>query len=152
MLSVLCLVMVLFVPVVRAEIINLVVTGSWKASDFDVSSTGPDFPIGDPEGDDDMVFGVAPSDGSTTFSIRVDTSSSTGLFSAGYLSNGTDALAHDWIGYTDVTLIGTHTFGSATWENSGVGAQFERLYMGRRAHAPRGTNPRDLVAFDEQRS
>lgn len=111
--------------VVHAEIIDLVITGSWDAADFDVSSTGPDYPIGDPQGDDDKVFGVAPSDGSTTFSIRVDTSSSTPLFPAGYLSNGTDVLAHDWIGYTNVTLIGTHTFGSATWENNGIVTSLE---------------------------
>ena len=102
-----------------AVIVDLTITGSFVAADYDVSSTGPDIPVGDPEGDDDLVFGTAPSNGSTTFTVRVNTNGSS-FFPMGYLSNGTDALLHDWYGYTDVTLLGPHTFGSATWEPSGV--------------------------------
>ena len=34
----------------NAAIVELDVTGSWLAADYDVSSTGPDFPVGRPTG------------------------------------------------------------------------------------------------------
>ena len=108
------------VSAARADVYDLIITGAWTAGDYDVTPTAPAGYEAVAEGDDDKVFGVAPSAGSTTFTVRVDTSSNTGLFAAGYLSNGVDVLAHDWVGYTNVQLVGTHTFGSATWTNSGV--------------------------------
>jgi len=101
-------------PLVQASIVDLTITGSWTASDYDVSSTGPDSALGIPEENDDLVFGTAPSDGSTTFTLRVNTDSAVG-FATGY--NG---ITHDWFGYSDVQLLGTHTFGSASWTTSGI--------------------------------
>ncbi len=96
----------------QAAIVDLKVTGSWLASDYDVSSTGPDAPLGVPEENDDKVFGVAPSDGSTTFTLRVDTSS------VQQFNTGDFGVTHDWFGYDMVELLGGHTFGSASWETA----------------------------------
>lgn len=101
-------------PLAQASIVDLTITGSWTASDYDVSSTGPDSALGISEENDDLVFGTAPSDGSTTFTLRVNTDSAVG-FATGY--NG---ITHDWFGYSDVQLLGTHTFGSASWTTSGI--------------------------------
>jgi hypothetical protein len=102
-------------------IVELTVSGFWSAGDFDVSPTQTMPSSGVPEEDDDQVFGVAPSDGSTTFILRVDTTQNTGLFPAGYLSNGANALTHDMIGYTDVELVGgSHSFGDATWNSANI--------------------------------
>jgi len=99
----------------HSAIVNLQVTGTWTASDYDVSSTGPSAgALGIPEENDDLVFGTAPADGSTTFTLRVDTSSAVS-FSMGY--NG---ITHDWYGYSDVSLVGVHTFGSASWESGDI--------------------------------
>lgn len=103
-------ILLVFTASSHAAIINLSVTGSWTSSDYDVSSTGPSAgAAGIAEEDDDLVFGTAASDGSTTFTLRVDTSSAVS-FATGY--NG---ITHDWYGYSDVSLVGTHTFGSASW-------------------------------------
>ena len=110
------------VQTVSAEMVNVEVIGSWTTSDFTVTdaadplySTGPDF--------DGEVFGVAPSDGSTTFDLLVNTDSAVS-FAAGYTYTdiyGTHTLTHDWFGYTDVSLVDPpHTFGTATWEDSGI--------------------------------
>ena len=99
----------------NAAIVFLDITGSWEASDYDVTSTGPTVgAIGIAEEDDDLVFGTAASAGSTTFKLRVDTSSAVS-FATGY--NG---ITHDWFGYSDVSLVGTHTFGSASWETGDI--------------------------------
>jgi len=65
--------------------------------------------VGIPEEDDDAVFGVAPSDGSTTFTLQVDTSSVVSF------STGEFGVTHDWFGYDVVELLGGHSFGSASW-------------------------------------
>jgi hypothetical protein len=101
----------LFGNISQAAIIDLTITGSWESTDYNVTSTL--------YGDDDLVFGTSPSDGSTSFTLRVDTSSAV-AYSSGYLSNGTDALTHDWFGYSDVSLVGTHTLGTASWDTSGI--------------------------------
>ena len=107
--------LVSFAPVTNAAIIDLTITGSWTASDYDVSSTGPSVgALGVPVENDDLVFGTSPSDGSATFTLRVNTDSAVS-FSSGY--NG---ITHDWYGYSDVTLVGTYTFGSASWETSDI--------------------------------
>ncbi len=104
-----------FSSALQASVIDLTVTGSWTKSDYDVSSTGPTVgALGIPEENDDLVFGTAPSDGSTTFTLRVNTDSAVS-FATGY--NG---ITHDWFGYSDVTLLGTHTFGSASWTTSDI--------------------------------
>lgn len=98
----------------QAGVIDLKITASWNATDYDVSSTGPDSPLGIPEENDDKVFGISPSAGSTTFTLRVDTSS------AVFYASGYNGITHDWYGYSDVSLVGTHTFGSASWETSDI--------------------------------
>ena len=103
-----------FSSVVHATIVDLTISGSWTADDYDVSSTGPDGGLGIPEEDDDLVFGTAASDGSTTFTLRVNTDSAVS-YATGY--NG---ITHDWFGYSDVSLLGTHTFGSASWTTDDI--------------------------------
>ena len=93
----------------NADIIDLSVTMSWLEADYDVTSTGPDSPTGVPEEDDDKVFGTAASDGSTTFVLRVNTSSAISFMTGDF------GIAHDWFGYSDVELLGGHSFGSASW-------------------------------------
>ncbi len=90
----------------QEDIIELHITATWTASDFDVSSTL--------FGDDDKVFGVAPSEGSTSFTLIVDTSSVVSY------QTGEFGVTHDWFGYSNATLAGTHTFGSASWETSDI--------------------------------
>lgn len=101
---------VLYSSFSQAAIIDLTLTGSWQASDYDVSSTL--------YGDDDLVFGTAASAGSFAVTLRVDTSSAVS-YAAGY-NNGGNILAHDWYGYSDVTLLGNPTFGDASWENADI--------------------------------
>jgi len=97
----------------QATVVELDVTGSWVAGDYDVSSTGPSVgATGVPEENDDLVFGIAPSDGSTTFTLAVDTSSVV------HFATGDFGVTHDWYGYDMVDLVGGHSFGSATWETS----------------------------------
>jgi len=55
---------------------------------------------------------VAPSDGSTTFTLRVDTSSVV------HFATGDFGVTHDWYGYDMVELLGGHSFGSASWDTS----------------------------------
>ena len=98
----------------QAAIVDLEVTGSWLASDFDVSSTGTNPSSGVPQEDDDQVFGVAPSDGSTTFTLRVDTSSVIKF------ATGDFGVTHDWFGYDLVELLGGHSFGSASWDTADI--------------------------------
>ena len=100
------LVLALSVSIAQADIVELQITASWTASDFDVSSTL--------FGDDNRVFGVAPSEGSTSFTLLVDTSSVVSY------TTGEFDVTHDWFGYTNVTLAGTHTFGSASWETHDI--------------------------------
>ena len=96
------------------DIVSLEITGSWTAEDYDVSSTGPNGGMGIPEENDDLVFGTPPSDGSTTFTLLVD------VAGAIYIPEGTMGVTHDWYGYTNVSLVGTHTFGSASWVTSDI--------------------------------
>lgn len=97
----------------QATQIELNITASWTASNFNIAPTGPvSFAMGIPEENDDLVFGIAPSDGSTTFTLLVETNSAVS-FASGY--NG---ITHDWYGYSDVTLVGTHNLGSASWTTS----------------------------------
>ena len=103
------LLLALSASIAQADIIELHVTASWSASDFDVSSTL--------FGDDNTVFGVAPSNGSTSFTLLVDTSSMVSI------NVGEFGVTHDWFGYSDVTLARTHTFGSANWETGDITAR-----------------------------
>jgi hypothetical protein len=99
----------------NASSLELTITGSWNAADYDVSSTGPKAgALGIPEEDDDLVFGTPPSAGSTTFTLLVNTDDAVS-FPAGY-----GGITHDWYGYSDVTFVGTHGFGSATWTTDGI--------------------------------
>lgn len=107
--------LIAFTSSAQATFIDLSVTGSWTAADYDVSSTGPSGgALGISEENDDLVFGTAASDGSTTFTLRVDTSTAVS-FASGYAG-----ITHDWYGYSDVTLVGTHTFGSASWTTGDI--------------------------------
>ena len=106
---------VFFVGSVHANTVELTVTSSWVSSDFDVSSTGPTVgAAGIPEENDDKVFGVAPSDGSTTFTLRVSTPANH------VFMTGDFGVTHNWYGYSNVELVGTHTFGSASWTTSSI--------------------------------
>ncbi len=98
-----------FAPLAAAIPVDLTVTASWTATNFDVSSTGPNAPLGISEENDDKVFGIAPSAGSTSFVLRVETDSAVS-YASGY--NG---ITHDWFGYSEVELLGTHTLGTASW-------------------------------------
>ncbi len=104
-----------FSSALQASTVDLTITGSWTESDYDVSSTGPTVgALGIAEENDDLVFGTAPSSGSTTFTLRINTDSAVS-FATGYAG-----ITHDWFGYSDVTLLGTHTFGSASWTTSDI--------------------------------
>lgn len=104
----------LFAHTAQASVIELVVTGTWSTSDYDVSSTGPTAgATGAPEEDDDKVFGTDPSDGSISFSLLVDTSSA-----VSYLTGGAEPVLHDFFGYSNVTLKDPVTLGDATWDST----------------------------------
>lgn len=99
----------------KASSVDLTITGAWIASDYDVSSTGPTTgATGVPQEDDDLVFGTAPSAGSTSFTLRVDTSSVVSF------ATGQFGVTHDWFGYDLVSLPGGHSFGSASWDTSDI--------------------------------
>lgn len=108
---------------VIAAIVNLSITGTWSADDFTVTEASD--PLYDPSNPkfDGKVFGVAPSAGSTTVQLLVNTTGSV-FFNQGYTfttTSGTYTLAHDWYGYSDVTLADApYTFGTASWETSGI--------------------------------
>ena len=108
------------IPKVNAYIIDVSITGSWTADDFIVGDSVTD-PTPPPI--DGTVFGVAPSDGSTTFQVRVDTDGFV-YFPEGHtytIDTSTYTLAHDWYGYFDVSLASEpYTFGTATWESDGI--------------------------------
>ncbi|SLN33077.1 hypothetical protein PEL8287_01608 [Roseovarius litorisediminis] len=97
-----------------AAVVDLEITGSWQASDYDVTSAGPDSPLGIPEENDDKVFGTSPSAGSTTFTLQVETSSVV------HFATGEFGVTHDWFGYDLVSLPGGHSFGSATWDTADI--------------------------------
>lgn len=102
-------------PAAHASVVELVLTGSWAASDFDVSSTGTTNPSDPAEDNDDLVFGLAPSAGSISVTLLVDTSSVTS-----YLVGGPETVAHDHFGYTDVTLKDPVSLGTASWDTSDI--------------------------------
>lgn len=100
------------------DMVYLEVTGSWTPASFHVESTGPTMGgRGAPDENDDMVFGVAPSTGSTTFTLLVDTST------VQYIPRGNLGTTHPWYGYNGVRLVGTHRVGTAWWttENINIG-------------------------------
>ena len=95
--------------------VELTLTPSWTTADYDVSSTGPSVgAAGIPEEDDDLVFGVSPSDGSLSFSLTVETSDVVSF------TGGAFGTTHDWYGYNTVSLTAPFTFGSASWETSDI--------------------------------
>lgn len=92
--------------VAEASFVNLELTGSWGSSDFDVSSSsGPSAPE-----DDDLVFGIAPSDGSVSVNLLVDTSDVVSF------TTGDFGVTHDWFGYSTVSLAQDVTLGDALWD------------------------------------
>jgi len=112
----------LFSTGANAAMINVDITASWTAADFSV--TDPADPLYNPADPavDGKVLGVSPSAGSTTIHLIVDTSSFVS-YSAGYTYNylGTDyTLAHDWYGYQNVQLASPYSFGTASWDSSGI--------------------------------
>lgn len=122
--SILVLITAMFMtPAVMAATFDVYLMGRWSADDFTV--TEPSDPLYDPANPefDGKVFGMAPSPGSTTVQLRIDTAGSV-FFNEGYTfttGSGTFTLAHDWYGYSDVALIGsTYAFGTATWETSDI--------------------------------
>ena len=99
----------------NATVIDLSVTMSWLEDDYDVSSDGLSSGApGVPEADDGLVFGTAASDGSTTFVLRVETSSAISFLTGDF------GVTHDWFGYSDVELLGGHSFGSASWDTASI--------------------------------
>lgn len=98
----------------QAALVDLELTANWVAADYDVSSTGPSGSTA-AESDDGAVFGVAPSDGSLSLTLRVQTNS------ADFFAAGTGGRFHDFYGYSDVEILGgTFTYGSATWSTSDI--------------------------------
>jgi hypothetical protein len=95
------------------DTVDLCITGRWTADDFTVASP----PTADDPAFDGKVFGVAPSSGSTSIHLKVDTT--------GYLFfQDPYGQGHDLYGYSGVTLGSPpHTFGTATWENILPGMQ-----------------------------
>lgn len=91
--------------------------------DIGASWTADDFSTGILPSSNGEVFGVAPSVGSTTVHLDVNTDSFY-MFPSGYTYNhlGVDyTLSHDFYGYTDVQLVGgIYSFGSATWNSEGI--------------------------------
>jgi hypothetical protein len=97
------------------DMVYLEVTGSWTPANYYVQSTGPTMGARRiPQENDDMVFGVAPSAGSTTFTLLVDTST------VQYFPMGYQGAAHPWYGYNGVQIVGTHRFGTAWWTTSSI--------------------------------
>jgi hypothetical protein len=97
------------------DMVYLEVTGSWTPANFYVQSTGPTMGArGIPQENDDMVFGVAPSAGSTTFTLLVDTST------VQYFPTGYQGTKHPWYGYNGVRVVGTHRFGTAWWTTESI--------------------------------
>jgi hypothetical protein len=87
----------------KGDIVELCLTGTWTADDFKVED--PPTPHVSADG---TVFGVPPSDGSNSITLRVDTDDV-------FLTEG------GWYGYSVVTLVAPpHTFGTASWEDSGI--------------------------------
>ncbi|MEM8728860.1 MAG: VPLPA-CTERM sorting domain-containing protein [Pseudomonadota bacterium] len=99
---------------VQASAVDITITGTWAETDFDVSATGTDPASGTSDEDDDLVYGVAPSAGSTSFTLRVDTSSVVSF------NTGEFGVTHDWYGFDDVELVGGHSFGDATWDTTDI--------------------------------
>lgn len=95
-----------------ADTVELTITGTWTAADFDVSHT--DAAATPATRDDDLVFGFAPFDGSLSFTLVVDTATE-----VVYLP-GPDPVTTPFYGYTGVTLKNPIVFGSATFETSGI--------------------------------
>ena len=95
-----------------AATVELTVTGTWTAGDFDVSGAAGSLP----EGDDDLVFGIAPSAGSLSFTLLVDTSSVV-AHPAGV---GAFPPANDFFGYDIVSFKDPVSLGTATWDTSDI--------------------------------
>ena len=127
---VLVLVISLFIEhIARGEVVQLSITGHWSERNFKVTDrsnalyapANPKF--------DGKVFGVAPSAGTTTLELLVNTDGSI-FFAKGseFIADGTGAysLTHDFYGYRDVTLVGdTYSFGNAVWRSDGILAGLE---------------------------
>jgi hypothetical protein len=103
--------MLSFASLTHAAIIELNISASWQATDYDVSAS----PIGLAEEDDDKVFGMSPSSGSINFILQVDTSTLTS-----FMVGGAENVEHNHFGYTGVTLKAPVTLGSATWTSSDI--------------------------------
>lgn len=109
---------------VSANIVNVDISASWTPANFTVTNAADaSFDSNNPEFDG-KVFGVAPTVGTTTINLQVNTDSYMSFAAGSSYTSPTGSnytLAHDWYGYTDVTLVGgTHSYGSATWDTSGI--------------------------------
>ena len=90
----------------QASLVTLGLTGAWESSDFDVTgASGPSAAE-----DDDLVFGIAPSSGSVTVDLLVDTSDVV------MYSTGDFGVTHDWFGYSTVSLQNDVILGDAFWD------------------------------------
>ena len=98
------------------------ISASWDESNFSVTDTlDAAYNPANPEFDGE-VFEVAPSSGTETIELMVNTDGAL-VYSSGYTFNinGVDyTLAHDWYGYMNVELVNPYTFGTASWDNTGI--------------------------------
>lgn len=114
---------------VRAEIVELTITGYWTEKEFKVTDRTVD--LYDPANPkfDGRVFGVTPEAGSATFKLRVNTDGAL-FFAQGseFTVRGVGAfvLRHDFYGYRDVELVGgSYSFGNALWKSDGILAKLD---------------------------
>ncbi len=109
---------------VRTEIVELSITGHWTEKGFKVIDRSDRlFDPANPKFDG-KVFGVAPSNGNLTIRLLVNTDGAI-YFAKGFTVKALDsreyALAHDFYGYRDVTLVdGIYSFGNAIWRSDGI--------------------------------
>ena len=109
---------------VRAEIVELSITGHWSEKDFKVTSrTDGQYDSANPKFDG-TVFGTVPAAGNVTVQLLVNTNGSL-FFAKGSEFNAEDGrvemLTHDFYGYRDVVLVGdAFSFGTAVWRSDGI--------------------------------
>ena len=114
---------------VKAEIVELSITGYWSERDFKVTDKlNRSYDPADPKFDG-KVFGLAPSAGNLTLQLLVNTDAVMSFpKGTGFTADGVGAysLEHDFYGYREVLLVGdAFSFGSAAWRPDGIVAGLE---------------------------
>lgn len=109
---------------VRAETIELTITGSWSETDFKVTrKSDASYDPSNPKFDG-KVFDLSPSDGNLSLVLLVNTDRVVVFPKGSEFVDRTGRsyrLSHDFYGYGEVTLPGgSYNFGGAVWKASGM--------------------------------